>query len=253
MALRFPTRAERTGKQPHVASLSEQLWPEFLYHDPVLERLFGRVMSEYPEFQFYAWDDERAEVVGVGMAIPAAWDGDAATLPDRGLNAVVEARFSDEAPTPNVLCAMQILIAPELRGQALSSRMIGRMAEIGSEHGLGTLVAPVRPTLKDSYPLTPMERYVEWRRPDGALLDPWLRTHERLGAEIAKVAPESVRIPGTVAQWEEWTGLSFPDSGSYVVPGALVPVEIDRERDEGLYLEPNVWMVHPAPVKPEGR
>jgi hypothetical protein len=32
---------------------------------------------------------------------------------------------------------------------------------------------------------------------------------------------------------------------SYVVPGALVPVEIDRERDEGHYLEPNVWMVHP--------
>ena len=30
------------------------------------------------------------------------------------------------------------------------------------------------------------------------------------------------------------------------VPGALVPVEIDREREEGLYVEPNVWMVHPA-------
>jgi hypothetical protein len=25
-----------------------------------------------------------------------------------------------------------------------------------------------------------------------------------------------------------------------------VPVEIDRERDEGLYVEPNVWMVHPS-------
>jgi hypothetical protein len=77
------------------------------------------------------------------------------------------------------------------------------------------------------------------------LLDPWLRTHERVGAEIAKVATESMRIPGTVTQWEEWTELAFPDSGSYVVPGALVPVEIDREEDQGLYLEPNVWMVHP--------
>ena len=38
--------------------------------------------------------------------------------------------------------------------------------------------------------------------------------------------------------------MRFPDSGSYVVPGALVPVEIDLERDEGLYREPNVWMVH---------
>jgi hypothetical protein len=30
------------------------------------------------------------------------------------------------------------------------------------------------------------------------------------------------------------------------VPGALVPVEVDHERDDGLYIEPNVWMVHPA-------
>ena len=114
---------------------------------------------------------------------------------------------------PNVLCALQILIAPEYRGQALSSRMIQRMAEIGRAHGLDTLIAPVRPNLKHSYPLTPIERYIEWRRPDGMLLDPWLRTHERLGAEIAKVALESMRIPGTVAQWEEWTELAFPESG----------------------------------------
>jgi GNAT superfamily N-acetyltransferase len=246
VALQFPTRAERTGSQPHIASLEQGLWPEFMYHDAVLERLFGRVISEFPEFQFYAWEDEREEVVGVGNAIPATWDGEAATLPDAGVDAVVEARFSDEPPTPNVLCALQILIAPEYRGQALSNRMIQRMAEIGRDQGLDTLIAPVRPNLKHSYPLTPIERYIEWRRPDGALLDPWLRTHERLGAEVAKVAPESMRIPGTVGQWEEWTKLAFPESGSYVVPGALVPVEIDRDRDEGLYVEPNVWMVHPS-------
>jgi GNAT superfamily N-acetyltransferase len=246
VALQFPTRAERTGKQPHIASLRERaIWPEFMYHDPVLERLFGRVISEYAEYHFYAWDDEREEVVGGGNAIPATWDGQDETLPDGGVDDVVEARFVDDPQTPNVLCALQILIAPEYRGQALSTRMIQRMAEIGRTHGLDTLIAPVRPNLKHSYPLTPIERYVEWRRPDGALLDPWLRTHERLGAEIAKVAPESMRVGGTVAQWEEWAGLAFPESGSYVVPGALVPVEIDRERDEGLYVEPNVWMVHP--------
>jgi GNAT superfamily N-acetyltransferase len=216
-----------------------------MWHDPVMNRLFGRVVSEYAEFQFYAWDDDREEVVGVGNAVPTAWDGDAATLLDRGINGVVEARFADGAPPPNVLCALQILIAPELRGWGVSSRMIERIAAIGRAHGLDTLIAPVRPTLKQSYPLTPIERYIEWRRPDGMLLDPWLRTHERLGAEIVKVAPESARIPGTVAEWEEWTRLAFPDSGSYVVAGALVPVEIDRDRDEGLYLEPNVWMVHP--------
>jgi hypothetical protein len=38
--------------------------------------------------------------------------------------------------------------------------------------------------------------------------------------------------------------LSFPDSGPYVIPLATQPVVIDRERDEGIYHDQNVWMVH---------
>jgi hypothetical protein len=49
-----------------------------------------------------------------------------------------------------------------------------------------------------------------------------------------------------MAEWEEWAQMTFPETGAYVVPGALVPVEIDYERDEGIYVEPNVWMVHPS-------
>ena len=251
MTLHFPTRAERPGRLPHIASVRARIWPEFLYHDAVLNRLFDRVIAEYAEFQFYAWDDEREEVVGAGNAIPVAWDGDIASLPDGGIDAVVEARFAEGAPTATVLCALQILIAPEYRGQGLSRRMIERMAEIGRDHRLNTLVAPVRPTLKDRYPLTPIDRYLSWRRQDGTHLDPWLRTHERLGANIVKVAPESGRVSGTVAQWEGWTQMALPESGAYVVPGALVPIEIDRERDEGVYVEPNVWMVHSPPLATE--
>lgn len=52
-------------------------------------------------------------------------------------------------------------------------------------------------------------------------------------------------MSGTVAEWEEWTGLALPESGPYVVPAALVPIQIDRERDEGVYREPNVWVRSP--------
>jgi hypothetical protein len=37
---------------------------------------------------------------------------------------------------------------------------------------------------------------------------------------------------------------AFPESGEYVVAGANSPVTIDRERDEGVYFDENVWVVH---------
>jgi hypothetical protein len=51
-------------------------------------------------------------------------------------------------------------------------------------------------------------------------------------------------ITGTVSEWTNWTGLTFPESGTYIVPEALVPITIDRDRDEGRYVEPNFWMHH---------
>lgn len=90
-----------------------------------------------------------------------------------------------------------------------------------------------------------MERYVRWRRTDGAPFDPWLRVHWRLGGEILKTAHPSMVVEATVDEWETWSSMAFPESGDYLVPGALVPVQIDREMNVGRYVEPNVWVHHP--------
>jgi GNAT superfamily N-acetyltransferase len=235
--------AERPDLRPRGRELTV-VWPDFMDHDPVCNRLFGRVRTELPHLQFFAWDDDGDELIAEGNALPVVWDGDPESLPEAGVDAALEVGFADDTPEPNVLCALQIMVAPSRQGQGLSRRMVERMAELGREHGFGALIAPVRPSLKHRYPLAPIERYVTWRRPDGTHLDPWLRTHERLGGEILKIASRSMTIPGTVAQWEHWSGMVFPETGAYVVPGALTPVDIDRERDQGLYVEPNVWMVH---------
>lgn len=79
-----------------------------------------------------------------------------------------------------------------------------------------------------------------WKREDGSPFDPWLRVHRRLGAEFLRVMPRSLVVTGSVSKWEEWTSMAFPESGRYVVPGALQPVSIDRERDVGRYEDPNV-------------
>lgn len=61
------------------------------------------------------------------------------------------------------------------RGRGLALRILTAMRDIAGQHGLEHLIAPVRPSWKERYPLTPIERYVTWRRGDGELLDPWMR------------------------------------------------------------------------------
>jgi GNAT superfamily N-acetyltransferase len=209
-------------------------WPEIVFHDEISNANWGRLYEERPEFQFALVEGDR--VLAEGNSVPVAG------MPAGWRDAL---RDGFDQPDPDRLCAIAILIDPDAHGRGLSRLMLEHMRGLAAVRGW-ELVAPVRPTLKHRYPLTPMERYMQWRRDDGLLFDPWLRSHERVGAELVGVAPDSLVSEGTVADFEEWCGLAFPESGSYVVEGALVPVEIDLEADLGRYREPNVWMRHPA-------
>ena len=88
-----------------------------------------------------------------------------------------------------------------MQGRGLSRLALRAMTAIARAHGLGALIAPVRPNWKERYPLAPIDR-CSWRRPDGLLFDPWLQVHERLGAVVLKPEPHSLRITGTVGEWE---------------------------------------------------
>jgi GNAT superfamily N-acetyltransferase len=209
-------------------------WPEIVFHDAISNEYWGRLYEERAEFQFALVDGGR--VLAEGNSIPVAG------LPPGWRDAFPNGFGAGD---PDRLCALAILIDPDRQGAGLSKAMLEHMRGLAAARGWD-LVAPVRPTLKHRYPLTPIERYMQWRREDGLLFDPWLRAHERAGAELVGPAPDSLISEGSVAELEEWCGLSFPESGSYVVEGALAPVEIDRERNQGSYREPNVWMRHPA-------
>ncbi len=60
-----------------------------------------------------------------------------------------------------------------------------------------------------------------------------------------------MRITGSVAEWESWTGLDYPESGEYRFPSGLATLQVDREADLGSYWEPNVWIVHRAQPRPQ--
>jgi GNAT superfamily N-acetyltransferase len=236
--MKLYSQAERPELLDRRAELGDT-WHEFMYHDAVANRLWNRQYEDYPDLQLWLVDDDdRLLAESNAVAIPFG----PGELPDAGWDAALERAFEGE--TPKAVSAIAITIGVDHRGKGLSKTMLDAMTKTVAARGVSDLVAPVRPSLKHRYPLTPIERYVDWRREDGQLLDPWLRVHESAGARLVGVASESMRISGTVAEWEDWTKLLFPESGTYVVPGALVPVEIDRERDVGVYVEPNVWMHH---------
>jgi hypothetical protein len=236
--MRIVSHAER----PELVERRDELgdaWDEFMHHDAVANVFWDRQYEEFPDLQLYLLDDDD-RYLAESNAVPIPFGADA--LPDDGWDAAMEQAFAGKPA--KAVSAIAITIGVDQRGRGLSKVLLDGMRRAVAARGLADLVAPVRPSQKHAYPLTPIDRYVEWRRDDGKLQDAWLRTHEQAGAKLVRVAPRSMRITGSVADWESWTGLRFPDSGPYVVPGALVPVEIDRERDEGVYVEPNVWMHH---------
>jgi hypothetical protein len=248
-ALTLVTAAERPDLAPDMLSLGASPWPEFLDHDAVVNELWRFLHELAPDYQFGLLDEQTDTLAVVGNCIPIRWDGDPQTLPDRGLDAILEDGVAclREGAEPSAASALMIVVGPDRLGQGLSGRAIRAMAEVVGRHGLIELVAPVRPTDKHRYPLIPMERYIHWRRDDGWPFDPWIRVHARVGGEVLKSAPAAMRVTGSVAEWERWTGMALPESGRYVVPGGLVPVEVDRERDVGEYVEPGCWMRHRVP------
>src|SRR5262249_37039254 len=189
--------------------------------------------------------DGMGPTIAATHAVPLVWSGTVEDLPSSIAEILARATVDRESGrTPNTLCALAAMGDPAFRGKGMSQVAVRAMRDLARAHSLRTLIAPVRPADKSNYPLAPMERYARWDNEDGLPMDRWIRVHARFGADILAVAPRTLVISGRVADWERWTDMRFPDSGSYVVPGALQPVVIDHKADEGRYEDPNVWMRH---------
>ncbi|WEH38972.1 hypothetical protein [Streptomyces sp. AM 2-1-1] len=219
-------------------------FPEFITADRVAKEYLGRVQEWFAAFDLFLVDRSGVPVAG-GWGVPLRWDGDPDTLPTGYTDALIRAvRGREEGVEPDTLVICGAIVTPALKGQGLAGRALGALRVLALESGLQRVVAPVRPTLKARYPLTPIDTFAGWIREDGLSLDPWVRTHQRLGARAIACAPESQTMTGSVAAWEKWTGMALPDSGDYVVPQGLSPLRVNRSIDEGRYVEPGIWMRH---------
>jgi len=238
--MNLATAAERPELLGPAWERTRDTLPEYNNHGDVLNEYWPRLTAERPAFQFHLIDDDD-EILARARSIPVRWNGTVEDLP-AGIDGAI-ARGFNEADA-NALCALVIMVPHDLQGRGVSALAVQAMAEIARRHDLASLIAPVRPSWKERYPLVPIERYAHWRRPDGLLFDPWMRVHQRLGAAVLSAEPHSLRITGTISEWEAWTAMSFPESGDYWFPGGLTTVHIDHPDNSGAYWEPNVWMHH---------
>ena len=241
--LEIVSTPERHDLDDQATAAFRPLWPEFIFHDPVNSEYISRVEEYFPGYDVMLLDD--GEVVAGAWGVAMAWDGSTGSLPDGYDGALVAAVDGHENQArPDTLCIMAAAVKPDRQGGGLAGRVLTELRERAAATGLERVIAPVRPALKNRYPLTPMTTYAEWSRDDGLHIDPWIRTHQRLGARILAAAPRSMVITGTVAEWEGWAAMDFPESGRYVVPDAHDLVDIDREQDRGTYAETNLWIRH---------
>jgi len=246
MRLDFATFAAR----PDLIPLANQFpggWHEFMYHDPVAPLYFDQAETTWAEYALIATDAaDPTRPVARAYSVPFDVPADPADLPPDGWDRVVLTSALELAAGRHggQVSALEITIQPELRGKGLAGQVLNAMRDNVKRLGHSALVAPVRPSAKSDVPTEPIDEYAFRVRADGLPVDPWLRVHVRAGAEIVKVAPRSMTIAGTLAEWREWTGLPFDAPGPVVVPGALVPVHCDPVQGVAVYVEPNVWVRH---------
>ena len=128
-------------------------------------------MRNTPAFDLLVIDDGR---VAAGVwGVPLAWDGTVADLPegyDGSLLRSIEAHESGERVDTLSIMAAAVTAGASRKG--LAGAALTSLKDKAAGAGLEKVICPVRPTLKSSYPLTPIARFASWRRDDGTALDP---------------------------------------------------------------------------------
>ena len=247
MSLRVLAAAADPALPARIRALLEAVWPPFILHAAPLHPLddadgWLALAERLPHHQL-ALLDARGALVAACNSVPLACPPDT-PLPDEGWDWALQ---QSTRPTPapaDTLCALAVTVAPDHQGQGLSRVCLGALRRLAHDQGLSRLIVPVRPSWKTRYPLTDIDDYLRWTTPEGLPLDPWLRTHVRLGGQVLGACRRSMQMQGGVADWERWLSMPLPQSGAFVAPGLLRPLQVDRTADQATYAEPNVWVQH---------
>ena len=161
------TAAERPDlwAQARDDGLFNGLWPVYNQHGNHTGRYFGALFPQHADLQVLLTDRRSGGIVARGRTIPFRWDGALETLP-AGIDAVGLAAV-DAPDQPTALSALAAEVVADYQGLGLSGLVLAGMAAVTRRHRLAPLVAPVRPSWKDRYPLCTGRRAATGSRTSG--------------------------------------------------------------------------------------
>jgi GNAT superfamily N-acetyltransferase len=224
-------------------------WPEFLRHNRATLDYASHLDEHCLEFQCVAISSR--EVIAVAHSIPLCIEVDDSDLPNDGWEWALTTgarQYRTKVPA-NVLCGLSITVSPENQKKGLGARLVNYLRDLAFRKGLTALIVPVRPLEKAQNPTLPMSEFMSRTRQDGYHIDPWIRTHQRLGGRIISICERSMLVSGSLTDWRSWTGIELKTGQVSIVPGALAPLIVDSNM--ATYVEPNVWMKHTVGEQPE--
>ena len=231
---------EEQIKQSQVAT--QAAFPDFIFHSNHIKTYWPKLEKYFPSYQIFCVDSNN-RLIGFMNTIPLHYDKPLKELPDEGWDWLIQKGVEDYENNilPNTLGGLQLIITKENLGKGYSPIFLKAAKELKTKLDYNNFILPIRPTFKHHYPEMDMEVYCSFKMKD-KLYDPWIRTHLKQGAEIIKVCRKAMYVEGDLNFWENNMQQKINSSGRYNIQGALNPVNINIEKNLGIYNESNIWI-----------
>lgn len=219
--------------------------PRYLKYDQIKNRYWNTIYKAFPTNQFFVFDSNT--LVAVINCVPLhLTKNEYVNLSEDGWRWALEKSFEDRERSlePNFLCCLSIKTNKDYSQRELYQYIIQELKTSALEQKYQAIISPVRPSMKQFYPLQDITNYAQWINNSGLPYDTNIRTHVKNGAVILKTCSKSLQVEGSIAQWESWTGFTFQTTGEYTLTKALTTLKINVELNKGYYNEPHIWMLY---------
>ena len=166
-------------------------------------------------------------------------------LPNDGWDWMIEKGVKDfeNDIQANFLGGLQIIVNKKHLSKGYSKHLIAAAKDLMIKHSYQHFAIPIRPTLKHEYPEMDMTEYVNFKK-EQVIFDPWIRTHMKQGAKFISVCENSMNVQGDIPFWQKLVLKPITNSGTYIIKGALSPINISIENNKGEYREANIWIYY---------